>query len=142
LKHDLALQRLLKESHLLDAESLSNQAMVPEGKARLKAIDLRIRDLGAKKSALAQEKMPMAQRKGMAAKAAAREASRRKEALESGVILEKAKVTFKPRERRQRGIDAPSIGKFKGGTLRLNSRDVRSIEGSKKSFGGQGRKRR
>ena len=141
LKHDLALQRLLKESHLLTPSSSSSAAAGPEGKSRLKALDLRLRDLGAKKAVLEQEKMPIAHRKGIVAKATSREASRRKEAAENGIILERVKMAAKPEQRRERGVDAPGVGKFRGGTLKLSSRDVKSIEGPKPKTGGKGRRR-
>ncbi|KAK3067892.1 pre-rRNA processing and 40S ribosomal subunit assembly [Teratosphaeriaceae sp. CCFEE 6253] len=140
LKHDLALQRLLRESHLLDHSAASSSSAVPEGKSRIKALDLRIQDLGAKNSHLTQEKMPIAHRKGIVAKASSRESARRKEAVENGVILEKVKSVSQPQKRRERGIGAPSVGKFRGGTLKLSSRDVRSVEGPKRA-GGKGRKR-
>jgi len=141
LKHDLALQRLLKESHLLDPSSVNGSSTAPEGKGRMKALDLRLQDLGAKKNLAEQEKMPLSHRKGIKAKIASREAGRRKEAAENGIILEKAKMTAKAEPRRDRGIGAPSIGKFRGGTLKLSSRDVKSMEGSRRG-GGSSRGRR
>ncbi|KAI6891536.1 hypothetical protein KC318_g15553 [Hortaea werneckii] len=97
LKHDLALQRLLKESHLLDPSSFDGTNTAPEGKSRLKALDMRLQDLGAKKGTLEQEKMPLSHRKGIKAKAANREVARRKDAAENGIILEKAKATKVPK---------------------------------------------
>ncbi|KAK0259500.1 pre-rRNA processing and 40S ribosomal subunit assembly [Friedmanniomyces endolithicus] len=141
LKHDLALQRLLKESHLLDHSSTKNSAVVPEGKVRVKALDLRLRDLGAKQSLSEQKTMPLAHRKGIKAKAAGRETARRKEAVENGVILEKVRTSAQPQKRRERGIGAPSIGKFRGGTLKLSSHDVKSIERSRLQGGSKGRRR-
>lgn len=154
LKHDLALQRLLKESHLINPENPTTAG--PEGKSRLQALDLRLQDLGAKKALAEQTKMPLAHRRGIQAKAAGREVSRRKEAAENGVILERKKGKLTARvgggggdvggggaERRERGIGNPSVGKFRGGTLRLSSRDVKSIEGPKqRGGGGRGRGRR
>lgn len=141
LKHDLALQRLLKESHLLDASSFSTVSG-PEGKDRIKAIDLRLKDLGAKNSFLEQKKMPLSHRKGIESKAAQRESTRRREAAENGVILERQKFAAKAMKPRQRGLGGPGIGKMQGGTLKLSARDVRSIEGPKKGAGGRkGRKR-
>ncbi|KAK3676478.1 pre-rRNA processing and 40S ribosomal subunit assembly [Recurvomyces mirabilis] len=141
LKHDLALQRLLKESHLLDASTFSGPSAAPEGKSRLKALDLRLKDLGAKKDASEQVKMPLSHRRGIVAKATSREASRRKNATENGIILEKAKSTFKAPAKRERAVAVPSVGKFRGGTLKLSERDVKSIEGPKKRAGGKGRRR-
>ncbi|KAL2219813.1 hypothetical protein M432DRAFT_280942 [Thermoascus aurantiacus ATCC 26904] len=139
LKNDLALQRLLKESHLLESASDLN----PTGKNRHKAIDLRIQALGAKKSIYTQEKMPMSHRRGILAKAAKREEKRRREARENGIILEKP--TFKPKnsnKRRERGIGGPSVGKFVGGTLKLSKADVTRIQGPSKESKGKSKGRR
>lgn len=146
IKHDLALQRLLKESHLLDASSFSSSSFSttgPEGKNRLKALDMRILDLGAKNSTLQQEKMPMHIRKGIAGKAASRETTRRREAKENGVILEKFKSSAPPKvrkQRRERGVGGVGIGKMQGSTLKLSSYDIRSIEGTRKRSSGSGKR--
>ncbi|KAL1981453.1 hypothetical protein VTN96DRAFT_2669 [Rasamsonia emersonii] len=139
LKNDLALQRLLKESHLLDSAYDLN----PTGKNRLKALDLRMQSLGAKKSLYEQEKMPMSHRKGIIAKAEKKEAKRRQEAKENGIILEKptSKKKDKPK-RRERGIGGPAVGKFAGGTLRLSKRDLMSITGTSNVSGGGKKGRR
>ena len=141
LAKDLALQRLLKESHLLDASTSSS--LNPSGGNRHKAIDLRLQALGSKTSILTQVKMPMSYRKGMIAKATERDEKRRRQAKDNGIILEKVKKGSKLVEsRRERGIGAPSIGKFTGGMLKLSKRDVASIEGPKKSAGNGGKGRR
>ena len=130
LKKDLALQRLLKESHLLEPHS----SLSHFGQNRHKALDLRLQDMGSKTSVFAQQKMPFAQRKGIMAKATKREDLRRREAQENGIILEKAgKPKRKDSTMRQRGIGAPSVGKFRGGMLKLNKKDVAAIEGPKKT---------
>lgn len=146
LKHDLALQRLLKESHLLDASSFSSSSFsptAPEGKNRLKALDMRILDLGAKNSTLQQENMPMHIRKGIAGKAANRETTRRREAKENGVILEKFKSSAPSKvrkQRRERGVGGVGIGKMQGSTLKLSSYDIRSIEGTRTRSSGSGKR--
>ncbi|KAJ5099363.1 hypothetical protein N7532_006364 [Penicillium argentinense] len=111
LKHDLALQRLLKESHLLE----SADDLAPTGKNRLKALDLRMQELGAKTS-LYKQKMPDAHRRGINAKAASKDEKRRREAKENGIILERpSKVTKSNNNgRRERGVGGSSIGKFSG----------------------------
>lgn len=129
LKNDLALQRLLRESHLLDPKS----SLSHSGQNRHKAMDLRLQNIGSKNSLYHQQNMPMAQRKGIAIKAAGKEVSRRKEAKENGIILEKVvKVKKGNDKRRQRGIGAPTVGKFKGGMLKLSQKDVIEIEGPSK----------
>lgn len=130
LKKDLALQRLLTESHLLD--SASNPTL--SGNNRHKATDLRLQALGSKTSILTQVKMPMAHRKGMIAKQNEREEKRRREAKENGIILEKPKIGKKSFEgKRDRGVGGPGIGKFSGGTLKLSKKDIFDIEGPKRS---------
>lgn len=141
LKKDLALQRLLAESHLLD----SADDPTSTGKNRHKATDLRLQALGAKVSILEQAKMPMSHRKGITAKRNEKESKRRKEALENGIILERARATSTRAEdklknaKRDRGIGAPGVGKFRGGTLSLSKGDIRDIQGPKR--GGRGGKR-
>ncbi|KAK7532710.1 hypothetical protein IWX49DRAFT_617913 [Phyllosticta citricarpa] len=142
LKNDLALQRLLQESHLLDASS-GSMLDGPKGKNRVKALDLRFQSLGSKNSVLAQEKMPMSHRKGMASKAKGREQKRRHDARENGIILEKEKREAKTDKRRERGVGGPAVGKFRGGTLNLSRKDVADIVGGGggKSGGKKGKRR-
>jgi len=161
LQNDLALQRLLKESHLLDANTFAaggSGSSAPEGAARLRALDMRIRDLGGKKSHLDQERMPIAFRKGMVAKAGQREDKRRTEAKENGIILERfgaksaggsgAATRGGARERKKEiGVGGPDVGTYRGATLRLSKNDIKGIEGSKRGGrggrgGGRGGKRK
>lgn len=139
LQNDLALQRLLKESHLLDRSNLS----APPSLNRDKVTDLRVQSLGAKTSLFAQQKMPLAHRRGIKAKAAMREEVRRKEAQENGVILEKAnKGKQSETRRRDRGIGTPGVGKFAGGTLKLSRKDIHEINGLRQAARGRRKGRR
>ena len=142
MKNDLALERLLKESHLLDPTTFKGAVTAPEGKGKFRAFDSRMKDLGAKASISQQKNMPLTHRKGITAKAIDREDKRHKDAADNGVILEKAKKTGQMAKRRERSVGKPAIGKFKGGTLKLNSRDVKSIEGSKQGGLRRGKGRR
>ncbi|KAK3079934.1 hypothetical protein LTS18_003555 [Coniosporium uncinatum] len=139
LKNDVELQRLLKESHLLDPSSTSTSALT--GKNRHKALDMRLQAIGAKSSILAQEKMPMSHRKGIIAKGKEREERRRREAKDAGIILERENRHKKPEGRRERGVGGPGVGKFRGGTLVLDKKDLASIRGPKKVLGKKGKKR-
>jgi hypothetical protein len=123
LKNDLELHRLINESHLLhpDAKVSNNH--------RQKVLDMRLQALGSKISIMKQEKMPMSHRKGIVAKATDKEYKRRQEAKENGIILEKVAKVKKAPEQRTRGVGAPAIGKFKGGTLKLNKKDLADIKG-------------
>jgi len=133
LKNDIALKRLLAESHLLDPVSGGGGVRDLEltGKNRHKALDLRFQALGSATSIYKQEKMPMSHRKGIVKKAQYREEKRRKEAKESGIVLERRKGVRKERERRERGVGGPTVGRFKGGMLMLSKKDVANIEGQK-----------
>jgi hypothetical protein len=135
LKNDLALQRLLTESHLLDSTNATS-SLEASGKNRLRALDLRMQSLGASTSVFDGGKMPMAMRQGITAHRAGKEEKRRREARENGIILEKEKRAKTFEGRREKGIGGPVVGKFKGGMLTLSKRDVRGIEGS-----GEGRRR-
>ncbi|KYK60045.1 uncharacterized protein DCS_01179 [Drechmeria coniospora] len=140
LAQDLELRRLIAESHLLSGRkspltSLGTNQVAPKsfasGRIRQKALDLRVQALGSSLSIHKQEKMPMKMRKGMVAATDAREAKRRREARENGVILERETAKNKGRDRaRDRGaVDRPGVGRLKGAELRLSSRDVRGLEG-------------
>ncbi|QSZ34756.1 hypothetical protein DSL72_007614 [Monilinia vaccinii-corymbosi] len=151
LKNDLALQRLLDESHLLTSSSSSslNNAHAThslQGRNRLKALDLRVQALGAKTSIYKQEKMPMKMRKGMVRKAEEKEEARRREARENGIVLETKRAAKGGRERRRErsGVGGtfdggPGVGRMRGATLRLSERDVHGIEGSRRGCGRMGR---
>ncbi|KAI1842303.1 hypothetical protein JX266_011471 [Neoarthrinium moseri] len=147
LKNDLALQRLLSESHLFNPSKVSSSLIgtsvdttAHAGRNRHLATDLRLAALGSKASIYKQAKMPMAHRKGIEGAAAARESKRRREAKENGIILERpAAAKVKKGDRRlgsrDRAVDAPAVGKLRNGMLRLSKRDVEEIQGS----GGGGR---
>ena len=138
LKNDLALQRLLRESHLLDSTSDRLEAT---GRNRLKALESRIQALGGKDTT-AQKNVPMAIRKGIAAAREVRELKRRKNAKEAGIVLEKDTTKKISKKRKDRGGFGPSVGRFKGSALVLSKRDVMDIEGRSGPGGGGGRKGR
>lgn len=145
LKNDLALQKLLRDSHILSASSSGASTpttLLTTGAARHRSTDLHLQSLGAKGSVFTQKKMPMAQRKHMVSKAKLGEQKRRHDAREAGIILEKEKrVASAERERRrERGVGGPSVGKFRGGTLTLSKKDVRGITGPPGSKSGKSKK--
>lgn len=165
LRDDLALQRLLTESHLFESTFGANAAgkgVEHEGRNRHKATDLRLAALGSKDSIYKQAKMPMAHRKGIIAAAEKREEKRRREARENGIVLErpttgvhegwtglkgkKSKSSASSRggaggsRKREAAVDAPAVGKLRNGLLQLSKKDIREIEGSGggSSRGGKG----
>ncbi|KAK8117652.1 uncharacterized protein PG998_005933 [Apiospora kogelbergensis] len=168
LRDDLALQRLLTESHLFSstfgAAGAGSNGTEHEGRNRHKATDLRLAALGSKDSIYKQAKMPMAHRKGIIAAAEKREDKRRREARENGIVLErpttgvhegwtglkgkksKAKASSSSSGRkREAAVDAPAVGKLRNGLLQLSKKDIRDIEGSgggSRGGKGGGKKRR
>lgn len=143
LKNDLALQQLLRDSHLLSKSSTPSIFLT--GSQRHKSTDLHLVSLGAKKSIMKQESMPMSHRKGINSKAKQREEKRRLEAKENGIVLEREVRAKRFVKTRERGVGGPSVGKFRGGTLSLSKKDVAEITGSGgrgkgKGKGGKGRK--
>ncbi|KAI0545672.1 hypothetical protein F4679DRAFT_588276 [Xylaria curta] len=153
LKNDLALQRLLSESHLFSSAAAKGgrdrdpaDATEHVGRNRHLATDLRLSALGSKKSIYDQEKMPMSFRKGIQAAAEGREAKRRREAKENGIVLERpgalGKKAAGKRKGPSRAIDAPAVGRMNGGMLRLGKRDIADIEGGGPRKGGTFTKKR
>ncbi|KAF2012722.1 hypothetical protein BU24DRAFT_330813, partial [Aaosphaeria arxii CBS 175.79] len=143
LKNDLALQRLLRDSHLLSSTStsgVSTPTLDATGASRHKSTDLHLLSLGAKGSIHMQKNMPMSHRKGMAVKAKHREDVRRREAKENGIILEKERRAKKFSGERDRGVGGPDVGTFKGGMLKLSKKDLADINGVKGSYRGKGGK--
>lgn len=136
LKNDQALQKLLRESHLLSASSsgASTPTLSATGIMRHKSTDLHLQSLGAKGSVFTQKKMPMAQRKHMVQKARTTEEKRRAAAKEAGIILERPTMggpagKRDANRRREQAVGMPTVGKFRGGTLSLSKKDVRTITG-------------
>lgn len=83
----------------------------------------------------------MAHRQGIKAKAHSREKLRRTDALENGILLEKASQKgSSDKHRRERGVDAPGVGRFREGTLKLSRRDIADIQSPKQNTRG-GRRR-
>lgn len=82
----------------------------------------------------------MNMRKGIIAHREAKEAKRRREAKENGIILERPEVKKKGRSKGKRdiGVDRPGIGRMRGAELRISEGDVRKIEGSRDAFGRKG----
>ncbi|KAI8296924.1 hypothetical protein K4K61_000488, partial [Colletotrichum sp. SAR11_59] len=145
LANDLALQRLLSESHLLAKHNNTSSTTSSEpksfaaGKLRQRQLDMRMQSLAPGVASLfKQDKMPMAQRKGIVAKAAQRETTRRRQAKENGVVLEREAPAPKKKSggggRGERSVGGPSVGRMRGAQLTLSERDVRSIEGSGGAF--------
>ncbi|KAL8381483.1 hypothetical protein RB595_005648 [Gaeumannomyces hyphopodioides] len=166
LANDLALQRLLSESHLLSAAaghasssamllssvaappaagSAASSAAFAQGRLRRRTADLRMQALGSRESVFAQPAMPLAIRRGIAQHRAARDARRRREARECGVVLEapsSSSSSLSSSAKRRAGggggarrggpaVGMPGVGRMRGAELRISAKDVRDIEGRK-----------
>lgn len=160
LANDLALQRLISESHILSASNPFNSIgssagaadgkSFTEGRTRKLTTDLRLQKLGSKESIFKQQKMPMGMRKGINTAKQEREAKRRREAKENGIILETAQKkssSSSSNKKRSKGrggvaVDMPGMGKFRNGELRLSTREVKAVEMEGKRFDSGGKKRR
>ncbi|PFH58967.1 hypothetical protein XA68_12964 [Ophiocordyceps unilateralis] len=150
LAQDLALRRLLSESHLLQTIPRHDK-LFSTGRARLRAMDLRLgSDPSASSSSSSQQqqqqqqqqqkKMPMKMRKGMRAAAAARDDKRRRHARENGIVLEKSPLSTTTAAKKALTRKLPrrhrhAVGSMKRAELRLSSRDVDSIQGARDVFG-------
>ncbi|KAI3333380.1 hypothetical protein F4824DRAFT_249599 [Ustulina deusta] len=153
LQNDLALQRLLAESHLLSPAGANSgdpgDAIEHVGRNRLLATDLRLSALGAKTSIYKQARMPMSMRKGIQAAAEGRETKRRREARENGIVLERPAATSLgkkagkgKRNGSSRTIDGPAVGRMNSGMLKLSKKDIADIEGGGPRNGATSTKRR
>ncbi|KXX75089.1 Protein FAF1 [Madurella mycetomatis] len=158
LANDLALQRLIAESHILSAaggnashwqsqhaaSTATNTRAFSAGRTIHKTTDMRVQALGAKESILTQAKMPMAMRKGIVTTAASKEEKRRREARENGIILEREvkKVKTKKKGRGDRPVDLPAVGRMRGAELRISAREARAIAASGRGAGGKGKGRK
>lgn len=153
LANDLALSRLISESHILGASnpfnaigaaaSGSEAKAFTEGRTRKITTDMRLQKLGSKESIFTQQKMPMGMRKGINTAKQDREDKRRREAKENGIILETAVKKGRTRSKGKGdvAVDMPGMGKFRNGELRLSTREVKAVERDGKRFE-SGKKRR
>ena len=86
-------------------------------------------------------------RRGIVEKKDEREKKRRKDAKEAGIVLERPNGKIKGRSgkswtKRDAGVGAPSIGRFKNGTLVLSKDDVRGLTSQRGKGGRRGRGKR
>lgn len=84
----------------------------------------------------------MAIAKGIKKAAETKEEKRRRQAKEAGIILEKATKKKSDVVRRERGVGAPSVGKFKNGALIIGKKELAAMSGSKSSNGKAGKRRK
>ncbi|OLL22794.1 hypothetical protein NEOLI_004687 [Neolecta irregularis DAH-3] len=125
LKHDVALQRLLRESHLLHKEASSERGLELTGKSRIKALEQYATSLGGKVKA---DRTPMRIKRGIKEKAQKRKEKNAREAMEAGIVTSKEKKVKKRVFKKNSGLDnLHRVGKFKGGTLSINESEIRRV---------------
>ncbi|KTW27412.1 hypothetical protein T552_02391 [Pneumocystis carinii B80] len=123
LKNDIALQRLLRECHLLKKGSDSSTfSLEPVGKQRHKIIENRIKLLGGKEI---KEKIPFKIRLGMKLKAKIRSDIAKKKAKESGLVRALPAPKSKAKHKRNYGLNEIRIGKYHKGMITLSEKDIR-----------------
>lgn len=144
LDNDLALQRLIKESHILAEAGLSGVDISTgiTGRARHKTLDLRLDDLGLATTKTGQ--IPMNMRKGMIAKKAQRKERHVREAKEAGIVLAretKKELPLGKRDKskwRERGLKINSVGRETRNGLFISKSEISKYTGT--SSGGGKRK--
>ena len=131
IKHDIALQRLLRESNLL-AEYATKE---DPGRLRHLTLDSRISHLGGKE--IAKGNIPLRIQKGIEIAKAKRRKKSEREAQEAGILMP-VKRKSKPEKVRESGLKtSSSVGKFKNGMLKINAREIRRVNNA-----GSGKPRR
>lgn len=148
LENDLALQRLIQESHILAEAGLSGVDISTgiTGKVRHKTLDSRLDALGMKKAKAARN--PMLVQQGMNAKQSQRKERRVTAAKEAGIVLarsETAKVKKPENQKmRQRGLKINLVGKETRNGLVISKREIEKYSGTSGggSSGKKGGKRR
>jgi hypothetical protein len=146
LDNDLALQRLIKESHILAEAGLSGVDISTgiTGRARHKTLDLRLDELGLAGAKTGQ--MPMKMRKGMVAKQAQRKERHIREAKEAGIVLAretKKELPLGKRDKskwRERGLKINSVGRETRNGLFISKSEISKYTGT--SSGSSGGKRK
>lgn len=146
LENDLALQRLIKESHILAEAGLSGVDLSTgiTGKARHKTLQSRLDDLGLKKSK--PETMPMNIRKGMVSKQKRRHENYVERAKEAGIILARPAKKSAGEEggkkrvvKRERGLKIASVGRETKHGLIISKSEIARYSGSGGGRGGRKR---
>ena len=121
LQHDIALQRLLRESNLLSEYATKDDP----GRVRHLTLDSRISHLGGKESP--KGKMPVRMRQGLELAKKKRQEKMEREAQEAGILMP-VKRKAKVEKSRERGLKTTSgVGKFKNGMLKISDRDIQRV---------------
>lgn len=131
LKQDYELQRLIEESEILKnardysgADISFGDPMEQIGKARLKIMEKRLEDAGAKKR---KANIPMNIAKGMKAKQSERAAKYKEYARDAGIVTAKDKKV-KKEVKRDRGLKINSIGRSSAHGVHLSKDEIARVQ--------------
>lgn len=136
LKNDLALQRLIQESHILAGTTkhgyytgadISTEYDAPIGKARLKVMSSRLDKLGVKGK---QDKIPMLAQRHRTNRETRLRDEYEAYARENGIVM--ASTSKKPSKKpvkRQRGLKIASVGRETKHGLRISKKDIAQVTG-------------
>ncbi|CCG81470.1 Predicted protein [Taphrina deformans PYCC 5710] len=124
LKKDKELQRLLRESHLLQAQG--NGSLETEGRIRHKATAAQLIANGASKPK--QRKMPIGMRKGIEAAANKREGAADKYNRDNGIVTAR-KAAPVVQKRSNKTLHELNLGKYKNGKLSISRKEIDRVNG-------------
>lgn len=149
LQNDLALQRLIEESHILGESSKDQQfsgadisgvidPLEHAGKTRLKIIESRLAKAGAKKSS---QKMPQAMAVGIRDRQSERKQKYKAEAREAGIITAKEKHIKSKHRMRDKGLKINTVGKASEHGIHVTAAEIARVSGKSRVTKGKRRHR-
>lgn len=153
LQNDLALQRMIDESHILQQRpkeqefsgadiSGSNDPLENVGKNRLKIMEHRLARAGGVQQ---KQRMPQAMAVGIKNSVGSRVKRSREEAKEAGIILAKERFTKSKNRSRDKGLKINSIGKASENGIHVSAEEIARMSNrgklrtSRGNRGGKGR---
>ncbi|GMM49751.1 Faf1 protein [Starmerella bacillaris] len=144
LDNDLALQRMIDESHILNHRPNGHEytgadisgvldPLEAVGKNRLKTIEHRLVKAGAKQTT---QRMPQAMAVGVRNKNLQRKQKTKKEAKEAGIILAKERFTKSKNRTRDTGLKINTIGKASEHGIHISASEIARMTNKGKARGG------
>ncbi|KAA8898488.1 hypothetical protein TRICI_006550 [Trichomonascus ciferrii] len=141
LEKDIALQRLISESHILaEGRDQFSGADIstdfdPIGKTRHKTLSSRLESLGGISDKNAKQRAPMNIQQGINAKRQERKEKHEKYAKEAGIVLARPTSSVKKAPiKRDKGLKIASVGKNTRHGLKISEKDIQKVSGKSKSF--------
>lgn len=140
LQNDLALQRLIDESHILSERPKSQQFTGADisgagdpleriGGSRVKIMESRLAKAGAKSRT---QRMPQAMAVGIRDKVKERKDKYRSEAREAGIVIAKERHTRSKNRFRDRGLKINTVGKASEHGIHVSPAEIARLTGKNK----------